>query len=137
MSVEDRLVRYIAECEGVVVLRSEVAYLGSAAQVGRVLAKMVRDGRLVRVSLGAYAKTRVNKWTGTLSPAAPFEAIAAEVFKKLGIEVSPGQLTREYNVGATTQIPMNDAVCTGRRRISRKIQVGSKSIAYEKKGRTA
>ncbi|SIT39473.1 conserved hypothetical protein [Paraburkholderia piptadeniae] len=106
--------------------------MGSVAQVGRVLAKLVADGRLVRVSKGVYAKTRTNRFTGGLAPAATFEAIAAETFRKLRIEVSPGRLAREYNEGRTTQIPMDRVVSTGKRRISRKIQVGSRTIKYER-----
>ncbi|MEZ2307255.1 MULTISPECIES: DUF6088 family protein [Paraburkholderia] len=132
MRIEDKIVRSIRRRRGVVVLRSEVAPMGSAAQVGRVLAKLVGNGRLVRVSKGVYAKTRINKFTGQLTPAATFESIAAETFRKLGIDVSPGQLAREYNAGTTTQIPMDGAVSTGARRISRKIQVGSRTIKYEK-----
>lgn len=98
---------------------------------------MVGDGRLVRVSLGVYAKTRVNKFTKALAPAAPFETIAAETFRPLGITVVPGCLAREYNAGATTQIPIGGVVSTGKRRIRRRIQVGSKTVQYEKKGRTA
>lgn len=131
MTIEDRVARSIRRRHGFVILRSEVALLGSTAQVGRVLAKMVGDGRLVRVSKGVYCKTRVNKWTGKLAPAAPFEVIAAETFRKLRIEVSPGRLAREFNSGKTTQIPVDGAVCTGRRRIRRKIQVGSRIVNYE------
>ncbi|MFG6728522.1 DUF6088 family protein [Burkholderia pseudomallei] len=137
MKLEDRLVRYLAQCASVVILRSEVAHLGSPSQVGRALAKLVSEEKLLRVSLGVYAQTRVNKFTGTLMPAAPFETIAAEVFKKLGIAVEPGRLAREYNSGATTQVPVDGAVCTGKRRIRRKIKVGSKTVLYEKKGRSA
>lgn len=64
-------------------------------------------------------------------PAAPFESIAAEAFKKLGISVGPGALTREYNAGRSTQIPMVAVVTTGRRRITRRIQVGSRRVVYE------
>lgn len=141
MKIEDQIVRYLDRCESVVFLRSEVAHLGSPSQVGRVLAKLVSDGRLVRVSIGVYARTRVNKFTKALAPAAPFEVIAAEAFRKLGIDVQPGRLAREYNAGLTMQIPMDGTVCTGTRRIRRRIQVGSKSVRYEKKdtkkGRTA
>ncbi|WP_082874823.1 DUF6088 family protein [Burkholderia sp. MSMB1589WGS] len=133
MTLEDRIVRSIRQRKSIVILCSEVAPFGSTAQVGRVLAKLVANGALVRVSKGVYAKTRVNKFTGKLSPAAPFETIAAEVFKKLNIEVQPGRLTREYNTGTTTQIPMNGVVSTGARRIRRKIQVGSKTVVYERK----
>jgi hypothetical protein len=56
MRIEDKLVRSLGRRNSVVVLRSEVAPLGSTAQVGRVLAKLVADGKLVRVSKGVYAK---------------------------------------------------------------------------------
>ncbi|RQQ21310.1 S-adenosylhomocysteine hydrolase [Burkholderia stagnalis] len=132
MKLEDRVLLSIKQRKGVVVLRSDVASLGSPSQLGRVLARLVAAGTLVRVSKGVYVKTRVNKFTGRLSPAAPFEAIAAETFRRLGIAVMPGRLAREYNAGTTTQIPMDGVVCTGIRRIRRKIQVGSKEVKYEK-----
>lgn len=47
------------------------------------------------MSKGVYAKTRVNKFTKQLAPAGTFEAIAAETFRKVRIDVSPGQLARE------------------------------------------
>lgn len=40
MTLEDRIVRSIRQREGVVILRSEAASLGSTAQVGRVLANL-------------------------------------------------------------------------------------------------
>jgi hypothetical protein len=132
MRIEDKVVRSIRRRKGVVVLRSEVASLGSKAQVGRVLAKLVGSGTLVRVSKGVYAKTRANKFTGKLAPAATFEAIAAETFRKLGINVEPGRLARDYNAGLTTQIPMDSMVSTGKRRITRRIQVGKRIVTYER-----
>ncbi|MCG5078504.1 DUF6088 family protein [Paraburkholderia tagetis] len=131
MSLEDRILRSIRRRKGVVILRSELAPLGSTAQAGRVLAKLVQDGKLVRVSKGVYAKTRRNRFTGQLAPAAPFETIAAETFRKLRIDVMPGRLAREYNAGTTTQVPMSGVVCTGKRRISRKIRVGNRTVEYE------
>jgi hypothetical protein len=132
MNIEDKIVRSIRQRKGVVVLRSEVAPFGSKAQVGRVLAKLVAGGNLVRVSKGVYVKTRVNKFTGKLAPAGTFEAIAAETFRKLGIAVEPGRLARDYNAGKTTQIPMDGVVCTGKRRITRRVHVGTRIVKYEK-----
>ena len=132
MTLERTIFHTIKLHEGVVILRSDVTHLGSKTQVSRVLAKLVADGRLVRVSIGVYAKTRVNKFTGKLAPDATFESIAAETFRRLGIAVTPGRLAREYNAGTTTQIPMDGAVSTGARRITRKIRVGRKSVKYEK-----
>jgi len=110
-----------------VILRSELSKLGSQSQLTRVLATLVASGHLIRVGQGIYAKTRMNRFTGTLLPAAPFESIAAEAFRKLGIDVALGALTREYNAGRSTQLPMVAVVATGRRRITRRIQVGTKS----------
>lgn len=56
-----------------------------------LLANLVANGVLVRVSKGVYAKTRVNIFTGKLAPAAPFKNIAAEAFRKPGIDVQPGR----------------------------------------------
>jgi len=132
MKLEDRIVRSISLRKGIVILRSELAPLGSAAQIGRVLSCLLERGKLVRVSKGVFAKTRINKFTGASTPAATFEAIAAETFKKLGVAVQPGQLASEYNSGQSTQIPMESVISTGKRRISRKIQVGSRTVKYEK-----
>lgn len=114
------------------VLRSELSKLGSHSQLTRVLHTPVHRGQLVRVGYGIYAKTRTNRFTGTLLPAASFESIAAEAFRKLGIDVGPGTLARDYNSGSSTQIPMVAVVTTGRRRITRRIQVGTKRVEYER-----
>jgi hypothetical protein len=133
MKLEERLARSIARRKGVVILRSELASLGSPAQLSRVLSTLVGAGKLVRVSRGIFARTRINRFTGGLAPAATFEVIAAEVFSKLKIEISHGESAREYNTGKTTQVPMLAVVNTGARRITRKIQVGQRTVIYERK----
>ncbi|WP_311767807.1 DUF6088 family protein [Burkholderia sp. Bp9143] len=132
MKLETRVVRSIRRRAGVVILRSDLSRLGSPSQLTRVLTKLVTTGQLVRVGHGIYAKTRINRFTGRPAPASTFEAIAAEAFKKLGISVGPGKLAREYNAGTSTQIPMVAVVTTGRRRITRRIQVGSRRVVYER-----
>lgn len=132
MKLEDRVTRSIARRKGAVVLRSELSALGSPAQLSRVLSNLVKTKRLVRVGVGIYAKTRLNKFTRELAPATTFEQIAAEVFRKLEIDVAHGQLARQYNAGKTTQVPMLAVVDTGRRRITRRISLGSRFITYER-----
>jgi hypothetical protein len=131
MRLEGKIIRSIRQRKSVVILRSEVAPLGSPAQVSQVLTKLVGNGKLVCVSKGVYAKTRINRFTGKLTPAATFESIAAETFRKLRINVSPGQLAREYNAGKTEQVPMDGVVCTGARRISRKNLVAGRTVKHE------
>ncbi len=131
MKLEDRMSRSIKQRACVVVLRSDFANMASDSQVGRVLARFVAEGRLIRVSKGAFAKTRINKFTGKPSPAGTLEVIAAELFRKLKIAVEPSALVSEYNSGRSTQIPMVTTVNTGRRRITRKVTVGNSTLAYE------
>ncbi|QXI16721.1 DUF6088 family protein [Pseudomonas hamedanensis] len=137
MKLEDRMSRSIKQRASLVVLRSDFAKMGSDSQVGRVLARFVAEGKLVRVSKGAFAKTRINKFTGKPTPAGTLEMIAAELFRKLNISVEPSSLVSEYNSGRSTQIPMGATVSTGRRRISRKVTVGNTTLTYEKTSRRA
>ncbi|TWC20453.1 MULTISPECIES: DUF6088 family protein [unclassified Pseudomonas] len=137
MKLEERMARSIKQRASVVVLRSDFAKMGSDSQVGRVLARFVEDGMLIRVSKGAFAKTRINKFTGKPTPAGTLEMIAAELFRKLKISVEPNSLVSEYNSGKSTQIPMGATVNTGRRRISRKVTVGNNTLTYEKNSRRA
>ena len=74
ISPEKRIRRSIAKRQGNVVLRSELKKFGSADQITRVLTKMVDEGSLIRVSKGAYAKTRINRFTGKPSPAGTLES---------------------------------------------------------------
>lgn len=137
MKLEDRISRSIAQRDSVVVLRSDFAHMASDSQVGRVLTRLVDEGRLVRVSKGAFAKARINKFTSQPTAAGTLEAIAAELFRKLGIAVQPSTLVAEYNSGQSTQIPMGAVVNTGRRRITRKVTVGNSSLTYENHSRRA
>jgi hypothetical protein len=131
MNLEDRIRRSIAQRKGTVVLRSELAKMGSASQVGRVLARLVEDGKLIRVSKGAFAKTRINRFTGGSTPAGTLETISAELFDKLGIEIGPSQFVVDFNSGYSTQVPMSAIINTGRRRITRKVTVGNRTVTYE------
>lgn len=137
MQLEDRMSRSIKQRASVVVLRSDFAEMASDSQVGRVLARFVDEGKLIRVSKGAFAKTRINKFTGKATPAGTLEMIAAELFRKLKIAVEPSALLAEYNSGKSTQIPMGSTVNTGRRRITRKVTVGNTTLAYERNSRRA
>ncbi|MGB3430701.1 DUF6088 family protein [Achromobacter sp.] len=137
MKLEDRMSRSIKQRASVVVLRSDFAEMASDSQIGRVLARFVDEGRLVRVSKGAFAKARINKYTGKPTPAGTLEMIAAELFRKLRISVEPSALVTEYNSGQSTQIPMDATVNTGRRRITRKVTVGNSTLTYEKNSRRA
>lgn len=131
MKLKDRIISFIAQSRGVVVLRSEFIALGASdSQVSRVLNRLIAQGFIQRVSQGAYVKTRLNQFTGTFTPAAPLEVVAKELFAKLNIEIVPPPAVLDYNAGRTTQVPAGGIVVVKGRRISRKISVGGRSIRY-------
>lgn len=86
---------------------------------------------LMRIGTGVYAKTRKSSVTGATIPAGSLETLATETLRKLGVQVTAGKAAAAYNAGKTTQLPGTFVVNTGRRRITRRIEVGGRTLAYE------
>lgn len=131
MKLNEKMLRTVEQHQGNIILRSDVAHLGSASHVSAVLRRLQADGILVQIGLGVYAKTRTSTITGATVPAGSLETLADEVLKRLGIGVTAGRAAREYNAGKTTQMPGEVVAHTGQRRISRKIIVGGRVLRYE------
>lgn len=112
-------------------VRDEFLNLGGYDQVGRALRELVRDGALVRVGYGIYAKARRSTVTGKPVPTRPLISVATEGLRKLGYKVSPSAAALAYREGRSTQIPASQALNLGGKRISRAIRFGRDKIAYE------
>lgn len=85
MKLETRIRQSITHRKGTVVLRSDLATLGSQSQVTYVLSKLVNDGELLRISRGVYAKAqRVN---GEVEACAPTDEVVKEAATKLGLQL--------------------------------------------------
>ena len=126
----DRVERRIGRSSAEVFLRSDFNGIGSYSQIGRVLRLLTLQGHLVRLGYGVYAKARPSSLSGRSVPRKPLESLAREVLEKLGIEAQLGHAAREHLSGST-QIPAQVSFDTGRRRISRKLRVGSREVRYE------
>ncbi|WP_416347191.1 DUF6088 family protein [Castellaniella sp.] len=138
MRLQERMLRSIRQRTGNVILRADVAKLGSASQVSEALKALQAQGVLVRIGTGVYAKTRKSSVTGAIIPAGSLESLAVEALRRLGVSVSAGSAAVAYNTGRTTQLPGTFVANTGRRRISRKIAVGGRLVKYENNyGRSA
>ena len=116
---------------GNVILRSQLAALGSPSQVSKALRGLQDQGVLVRIGTGVYAKTRKSSITGAIVPAGSLESLAAEALREMGVLVVAGRAAAEYNAGTTTQLPGRLVANTGQRRVSRKIAVGGRVLEYE------
>lgn len=132
MNIVDRIKRSIANRQADVFLRSDFETFGSQAQVGRALAALQRQGALVKLGVGVYAKAKPSVLSGKPIPVRPLEVLAPEVLKKFGVSVGESRQTREYNSGGSTQVPTGVVFSVGKRRIQRKLGFNGKLVEYER-----
>ncbi|WP_420226221.1 DUF6088 family protein [Pigmentiphaga litoralis] len=132
MNIVSRIRRSVANRNADVFVRADFAAFGSEAQVGRALAALQRDGALVRLGVGVYAKAKTSVLSGNPIPIKPLEVLAPEVLKKLGVEVQESRQMREYNSGSSTQVPTGVVLGVGKHRIRRKLGFNGKLVEYER-----
>ena len=117
MKLSDRMRQSIRRRSGHVVLRAELAPLGSASQVSEALKVLQRDGELLRLGAGVYAKARRDMSTHEVTPLVDDETLGREVAHKLRAKVADG--------GDGTLV-----LDTGDRRVSRKLALGRGAVQY-------
>src|ERR1700722_7499885 len=103
-NLEARLLKRIDRKRRDVFLRADFDDLGGYDQVGRVLRQIVREGRLVKVGQGLYARARPSMTSGDPVPIGGLGALKAAL-RRVGVETLPSRLEVDYNVGRTTQVP--------------------------------
>ncbi|OXJ06547.1 hypothetical protein [Burkholderia sp. AU6039] len=121
MKLEDRMRLSIRRRTGQVMLRAELAGLGSASQVSCALKALQCDGELIRLGSGVYAKARRDPETGEVRPLADVETLAREVAGKLKFAVDP-----KIVVSPGHALVLD----TGNRRVSRKLAVCGHDVTY-------
>ena len=131
MSLEERIKRSIRLRADDVFVRSEFARFGSPAQISRALRRLIASGRLVKLGVGIYAKTKTSVLTGKPIPTRPVDVLAPLALAKLGVDVKASQLAAQYNAGTSTQIPAGTVLNTGKRKVTRRIGFGDRVVAYE------
>ena len=90
-----------------VILRQDVAKLGSSRQVSRALDTLAKQGNLAKIGYGIYAKTKKSVITGDLYLPGGFLSIAREALTRLGIKWQLSEAELAYNSGKTQQVPAN------------------------------
>ncbi len=127
-TLESRISYRINRMKIEVLVRDDFEDLGGYDQVGRILRKLVSEGRLVRLGYGIYAKAKRSSITGKpmLAAKGGFISAVREALDRLksinkqfkGWEPSQSEL--DYNAGRTTQVPAN-AVFKIKGRLSRNL----------------
>lgn len=113
VSIERQVESKIFRCwKRSVFTRKDFEALSDYDQIGRALLNLTRQGKLIRLGYGLYAKARTNRITGLPMIAAEggFDQVAKEALTLLGVKWQPSIAEQNYNAGLTTQIPVNTQV---------------------------
>ncbi len=112
--------------------RKDFMPMGDYDQVGRALLILTREGKLIRIGYGLYAKARMSRITGLpmLASDGGFEQVAKEALDLLDVKWQPGSIEQDYNNGST-QIPVNAQVFINGR-FSRKIGTDKFSLQVQR-----
>ena len=86
MKLTERLRQSVAKRHDTVILRREVANLGSASRISEALVTLQREGVLKRLGSGVYAKTEGPLDTDWIS-------VVKEAYGKFGLEVGSASVT--------------------------------------------
>jgi hypothetical protein len=121
-TVETKVLKRIDRKRDDVFLRADFEDLGGYDQIGRALRKIVREGRLVRVGQGLYARASRSITRGEPIPVRGL-ATLREALGRVGVETVPTRLERSHNAGKTTQVSTGRVVGV-RRRVRRKLGYG-------------
>jgi hypothetical protein len=120
----------IARKKDLVFVREDFADLGGYDQVGRTLKELSRAGKIIKIGYGLYAKAKKSFITGEIIPVAPLPTLAKSALERLGVEVVPSTLERDYNAGKTTQVPTGRLIAI-KGRMNRKIGYDGAYVSYE------
>ena len=129
-TVETRMIKRMARKRGDVFLRTDFKDLGSYDQIGRVLRKLVHQGRLLKVGHGLYTRAVKSSLGDEFIPPRGLTTLK-EALKRLGVETVPTRFEQDYNAGKTTQVPSGRVVGV-RGRVRRKIGYKGIFLTFER-----
>jgi hypothetical protein len=129
--LKDKIMLRIDLKKDTVFLRNDFKDLGGYDQVGRELRKLVREGKIIKIGYGLYAKAEVSPFNGELIPQKNLPALAKEALQRLGIETTATTYEKNYNMGKSTQVPTGRVIAV-KGRVVRKIGYGGTYVSYER-----
>jgi hypothetical protein len=129
-TLEDRVAYRIVRSKQNVFVREDFEDLGGYDQIGRALRQLVKNGKLIKIGYGLYAKAKESSVSGKIVPVKPLPSLAKEAIERLGLEIYPSKLERDYNAGRTTQVPAGRLIAV-KGRINRKIGYNGAYVSYE------
>jgi hypothetical protein len=113
-----------------VFVRSDFEDLGGYDQVGVALKTFVREGRLLKIGQGIYARAEPSIIDGKPVPVKGITPLMTEALSRIGVKTGPTKLERAYNEGRTMQVPSGRTIGVNRR-IRRKLGYGGATMRFE------
>ena len=130
-TLEGRITYRVKRSRTPVFVRDDFKDIGGYDQVGRILRGLVKKGLLINIGYGTYARSRKSNVSGTVVPEEPLPQLAKKLLKKLGVKVVQSSAEKNYNSGASTQVPTGRVIGV-KGRIVRRIGYNGKYISFEK-----
>lgn len=123
-SVAEQILKEVAEAEeGAVWSARSFLHLGLRAAVDQALSRLVRAGRLLRVSRGLYVRPIQTRF-GTRAPAP--EKVVEGVAALTGETIAPSGAAAANALGLSTQVPVRPVFLTSGR--TRRVRLGRQVV---------
>jgi hypothetical protein len=106
-SITFKILNYLESLSGDVVLRADIANLAGPREISRALKRLVERGYLAKLGYGVYAKLAHSQVTQTSYLKEGVLPTMRAALTKLNIRWEPSPEERAYQVGLSTQIPVN------------------------------
>lgn len=114
-----------------VILRSDFEDLGSIRQISRGLKALQKEGQLVKIGFGIYAKAYRSQYIDIPVIQGGFSTVSREALNRLGVKWEPGTAEQDYNAGRSTQVPLRPVIKL-KSRFRRKIAYGQLALVVER-----
>lgn len=121
----------LARMKGDVFLRADFSDLGSYGQVGVVLGKLVRAGKLMKIGQGLYTRAEPSILDGRPVPVKGITLLMSEALDRLGIKTGPTSFDRAHMEGRSTQVPSGQLIGVDRR-VRRKLGYNGAIMRFER-----
>ncbi len=129
-SLDKRIKYRIARSKDNVFVPGDFFDLSDRDQVGRALRFLIKQGDLVKIGYGVYAKSRYSTIFNKVQPVKPVQELAREALEKIGVETALTFYEAQYNNGNSTQVPTGRVIGV-KSRVARKISYDGFEVSYE------
>jgi len=104
------------------------AKIANSKSVNKALERLVKSGKIERVTQGIYVRPVIDNYIGKVLPS--IEEIAVAIARRDRATIIPTGSYAMYKLGLTTQVPLNIVFYTDTS--ARKIKIGKQTITFKK-----